>query len=574
MPEHIKKYLKLVESVESKKELKEGVRFGGKEKSLIMKHLGEFQIGIEFEYHPNDFDENFVTGGSRVSYEDGNSDIYDAIEEGFLEEISSARYEEYSVGHSTGSGMMLVYSDYGADGTLVIKNNRSYIEYTSLTQLYDQEDNTVAINFFTFLSKFHTIMEMYDNNEYDDDEVIELVGEIYRELVESGVILEDGYFLTNFGIVDNVSPYSYYDLTQHITNTELSTLDDIVGLYEMYSNTELDEIIANNINDPEVIIDILLNKIDFIEAVEDNFENVFGEYTIYKLGSEDSVGYEDELPSSIIDNIRDVEIEHDQQYEVITHNLSISDGLDTIKAMFDYISDNGYTSGKSGMHISISTTKGKGKVDLLKYLVLSDLEYVVGYLDGNKSPSHNPLFPTRKYVGNVMENLYIAINRVLDSTVLDYIIDNNGNVTMNDITRLTAKSLLDTNVFDEKFQSIKFGDYDVFDGRIELRYFGGEDYEDKYTEIEEHIYKALYVLYVSREGTLQKQYSKQLYQIITNTVAVSEVAGSLVMIRDIKARIDKGMLSDMKTIIEFIRRTKTKYNYRLVVDTIEHYLSK
>lgn len=91
MHEHIKKYLKLVESIE-KKELKEGVRFSGEEKNLIMKHLNEFQIGIEFEYHPHDFDENFVLGVSGVS---GDS-VYRNMEGNILEVIYNI-VKEYNI---------------------------------------------------------------------------------------------------------------------------------------------------------------------------------------------------------------------------------------------------------------------------------------------------------------------------------------------------------------------------------------------------------------------------------------------------------------------------------------------
>ena len=78
MHEHIKKYLKLVES--------------GEEKNLIMKHLNEFQIGIEFEYHPHDFDENFVLGVSGVS---GDS-VYRNMEGNILEVIYNI-VKEYNI---------------------------------------------------------------------------------------------------------------------------------------------------------------------------------------------------------------------------------------------------------------------------------------------------------------------------------------------------------------------------------------------------------------------------------------------------------------------------------------------
>lgn len=81
MHEHIKKYLKLVES--------------GEEKNLIMKHLNEFQIGIEFEYHPHDFDENFVLGVSGDSGDSGDS-VYRNMEGNILEVIYNI-VKEYNI---------------------------------------------------------------------------------------------------------------------------------------------------------------------------------------------------------------------------------------------------------------------------------------------------------------------------------------------------------------------------------------------------------------------------------------------------------------------------------------------
>jgi hypothetical protein len=78
----------------------------------------------------------------------------------------------------------------------------------------------------------------------------------------------------------------------------------------------------------------------------------------------------------------------------------------------------------------------------------------------------------------------------------------------------TINKVIDTN----KYQSIKFGDYKILDGRIELRFFGGENYHTMETEIKHHILRALYLLSFAYTDEYNNDYYKKIAKMVNRIV--------------------------------------------------------
>lgn len=221
-------------------------------------------------------------------------------------------------------------------------------------------------------------------------------------------------------------------------------------------------------------------------------------------GDEYSLIDEDILMPEIVRNnlLRPPEKEHDSQVEVVTKTVNPKVGLQMIKEMFSFIDEHAHTTDSSGLHISVSIGD---QVDLMKFLVLMEMGYIV-----------DNIFPERMHVANVDQKFSGYIERIFTNFVLmgdiDYTFSNKKILDVL-VSRITKSAL-----FMDKSQSIKLGDYEIHNGRIELRFFGGEDYEDRYDEIENHLYRALYILLVSTSNLYQKEYLKGLYTKVFNTI--------------------------------------------------------
>lgn len=77
---------------------------------------------------------------------------------------------------------------------------------------------------------------------------------------------------------------------------------------------------------------------------------------------------------------------------------------------------------------------------------------------------------------------------------------------------------------DDKHQAINKKWYDFLDGRIELRYFGGDEqseYEDRFDEIQDETLRACYMLQIAHSDDFEKEYRKYLYDIFNDYIEIS-----------------------------------------------------
>ena len=481
------------------KNLNEGFKFGRKEKSQIEQNLNRFAIGIEFEFHLNN-----NGNASTLEGENDTQSLIDAYSDGNLSKSTSPDIDyDFCVFEIDGSEYGL-YKQY--DGRLY--------EISSLETQVD------------------SVSEFFSSDAFDD------IGEYFKSL--STIIAnnyksfqQDSLFDDSDEVIDGLeeklsSLDTRYDMIETITAPEVQHL--FTGLYDRLNLTEgLLYIITNKTINKNTLEESLL-FVKYVRELEEKdvdlneyFEEIINDY-LEALGGDDPVNYaigisehfdtpilyydaDDttaELPDVVSNNLTAIEDEHNNQVEVVTDTVNIPTGIAIIEEMFDYIKENGSTSDSSGMHISISIDD-VDSVNLVKFLILMEMGYIV-----------DDVFPEREYVNDIDEIFSKTISRKID----DYIFLDKINYKMSnqEILEKVVTLIKSTSIFDDKYQSIKFGDYEIHNGRIELRFFGGKEYEYRYDEISQHIFRALYVLLVSSNDYKQKEYMKGLYKKIFDNI--------------------------------------------------------
>ncbi len=189
---------------------------------------------------------------------------------------------------------------------------------------------------------------------------------------------------------------------------------------------------------------------------------------------------------NLSDSVESVIDEHDAMKEVITRTMSIRDGLSHIRRMFAMLDNEAAdTPHYAGMHVSISTIENVNQVNRVKFMVLM----AGGYLD--------TLFPRRKHTNNLRTALVQAIEAA-DTT------------SLSDIEEELER---DDMLMSVKYSAINMSDYFDSNGRIELRFFGGNDYNKRFDEIKWQVIRAIFILSVSMDGRYDKIYQRELYKL-------------------------------------------------------------
>ena len=203
-------------------------------------------------------------------------------------------------------------------------------------------------------------------------------------------------------------------------------------------------------------------------------------------------------------------MEHDEQVEIITPIISIEEGIKQINKFSQLTKEHNWkTTEMSGLHISISFRDNR-QVDLLKFAVLMNGDYI----------EREHFRERNEMITNIQKLIRYSISKAYN-IIFDNIRVQAKNIETNgvfDQTKLfeLIKSFVETSsdVVKEKFTSINFNDYDMYDGRIEMRFFGDTNYEDQLEKISYNLYRAMYLLSIASTDQYRNEYLKQLYKLI------------------------------------------------------------
>ena len=526
-----------------KKSLVEGVKIGNKEKNHILQTSEDFNIGIEYEFGMIGVEhmEPYIHGDEGVFSIEELRDSQELNEIGDIDDINlfnsydkfkSFLYTEGTeklgiatlnifddmvhgvIFHQDGDKEIVLYGDeYDHIRTLhhyiesdEIVNSNDDIRKASI--LAFQVISNQLISFKTKVIRQYTKDSEQDVSEltlddietdtgtsdlFSEDLTKELgnafLGDLYKSLnqhgyMEDAIELEnEEFFLENFK--NNPLPFinDLYDIVEEYINPflegddvdESELYEKIIEFIKSYSLNPLDYDLTSNI---DIFIE---NNAKFADYwVEEKSQ------TVQSIADENRVSYD-----------KIVHEQHGDQAELITEPMDLEDALSHLKATFEMIEkEELYTFEESGLHISVSSNEyDLNKFNLVKFIMLMKYDYV------------DELFPERQYVNNIMGTLEQDIKGKLFE-IFSQISDKN----IQQFVLKLKESIASSSVSNVKHQSINFGDYRVSGGRIELRFFGGEYYEQQFEQIKDMLLRTLYILNISYTDLYEKEYNKAFYK--------------------------------------------------------------
>lgn len=493
----------------------------------------DIKCGVEYEFHPNG---EFIYGSdeldsslsieiigdmaSAVNILKKRINIYVDVEELNIEDIEYNMIEndsEFVDWLVNKSGIGLEQNIY-TDVVSVIKFLVELLENNILELKTDTEAEQLIRK--TFISVFG---ENFDISCTDTEDVIfaYMVTNVAKEKPDSDFskIATDASYFSDFLGDFNISDIDDLDT---FTNPIIDVVSDCEYLLNSFKNIELDNEIKymELFNMSEDALNIFDSQIDIYRdssVTLNYFTDEHGALCDHKIIEFDAYNIPDnyqgyiDLDTYRMQNLVDYELSHginvetdnNYQFELITDIMTVGECLDSLQEVFEFIDDHGYTTKHSGLHISISSDKWSNTpFNFLKFFTLMQFTHVLD------------VFPERQYVNNLYnkfvrsENtIHIVKDAIKNTNNLSQCVSNIHN-TLSDIN-LWKDGFLST-----KYQSVKFGDYEISKGRIELRFFGGDNYEDRYDEVEQLLFKSLYMMELSYGDLYDKEYKKLFVRIL------------------------------------------------------------
>ena len=501
----------------------EGVKFGDKEKALILKNAKDFNVGIEYEMHfkpPIDFHELTSDGYEFLISKIEGSDLREEMEDIYNAALDNDSYLE-DITKDFPSILKMMYALYDYE-QFVKKNVRPDIDVDAAfggeqDELFDDEKTPELF--------LRALKKTFEDNEIKWEDAKQVLSDLksHSPQYEDIILLMDAYYDGEL-FDDDGSMGKYSDYLKILTVIATSEEEKgITGMVDSMANTEIGP------PTPEEELTYTMGKVNSdtikyedynsyrlsnepIEVIEDIVLDYFREHGhdyIHEMsGDEEGIPTEGNLADNGVDTtvINAISTDHGDQAEVITEQMDVIQAFENISQMFNFIDDHAETSNISGMHVSISTNKyDLDDFNMMKFVALLDMDHVL------------ELFPERQYVYDLSGIINGAIKDEIAGTIEEEYISNNGKLSATSLVKSlarAAKYMIDT----EKYQSIKFGDYKIMDGRIELRFFGGEYYESMENEIKHHILRALYLLNFAYTDEYNNVFYKKIAKMVNGNV--------------------------------------------------------
>lgn len=516
------------------KNLFEGVKFGDKEKQLILKNADDFNVGIEYEFNSNE-------DNSHKSFEDvidinqdsddilrDISNLYDEVDRDLDENLGDTiinLLDTESVGEDIPYGFEEFYK-YLINISKDIK--KTILPDTETDDMFADDKYRAIVQYLynaahkEYGSDYNAIFNMFNSGSLEQKDAYNVMIQIIDIYFEGAFI--DGkdenadYLYDLFDAFDNRLYEIFledFDVEGFNLNAFKDDIDSLLRL--LVSNDFLDKEEDSEL--PFSISEYGMSNADFsisdyisyireygdVEYITNNLiDYVRNEYNEgYLTNSEDTARIDIDYLKDRVSNIDEVKPEHDDMVEVITSKMNVTDAIENIDDMFEYISELGDVRSYAGMHISISTNKyDLDDFDMLKFAILMKLPYVLSYFpERNMVNSLQTIIET-----NIEQKFYeeLALNIVYSKPLSEFIAD--------------ISAYVSAKLRNEKYQSIKFGDYNFLNGRVELRFFGGEDYHYRKDDILNQLLRALYMLNIGYTDAYKEEYKKTFLKVINDSV--------------------------------------------------------
>lgn len=552
-----------------KLKLVEGVQYGQKQSSWVLSNLDKFRIGLEAELSYKEMDSGDLSNmdsrdlADRYNF-DNSLSINDLVEryDGDADEIKrsvvdviATNMDEHEViiardGDALNPIIRLLNSE---DACRMVLDNQSDVEYGTLKIVmeliyggsgYSSLEETIK-PIYDFSEDYSTydILDKVLNGKYtvDIQILINELDSLNESLNEHVVVNDDGKLLDETEIDDDAMSEIINYATDLFDSLELLCRfrEDYLNLYKGSFRDALFNAINNGDNFDDYLEPLLdmagMDTTEFVDDVIGDLPSGYNAEPHHFYDVDDSSGEDNsdayiEQVQEIIDasgysSSFKVIPEGGKMIEIITKGEITGDEIEEIyDELFNIIKQlkiQGFTTRDSqddeqgtGMHISISMPSYKGMVDPVKFLLLSNIMELL--------PEDSRYI--RKYVNDIRENFKDRRSlEILVGSLFSNKFKNNESLSKDYAMILKEWSKLSIEK-DVKFQSVNFQHMDTQSGRIEIRMFGGENFDYMKDLMWEETIRSMYALYLASSDTEGDREYLQILNKMANEV-IHEIVG-------------------------------------------------
>lgn len=516
------KYLNIInESVDVSSGLFEGIRHGKKEADKVLSNPSRYNVGVEYE---------LVTSESLYDsvYSDMDDIDYDSIDffDGTTDEIESVFTNDdpnavVAIVVQENEFTMYYHDEFIHNDTPVVKSDAHDAIFANAWAMGNEDACRVVYMAMETLGRIATSLNDTINDELDMDN-IEL--NINPNIIDDVRIYHIALFFEKYesdsdfdDLVAYLVDYDYPIL--HGLADENAIIDPeriLAGIDFLENLRDIDDLVTHLVyldDERESTIDTIVSFTQYLATIP------FGVYTTpdytvvkerqrvtYMIGHIEQPETIHELLGS--HGVRYDRIEHDGEFvEVITEAMPLDITLRNMETMFSFIDSHAEisTNDSTGMHISISTNQWNlDEINFGKLMILMNFDYI-----------HTVLFQERGHVDDF-------------NSVVRTKLENDADQVISHMKSSTSLSSLYDNIFGsvvdmenlafDKYQSLNAQQYNISNGRLELRYFGGEDYETRYEVIEKELIRALAIMDISYGSMYEKEYQKAKYVYLDDMI--------------------------------------------------------
>lgn len=482
--------------------INEAARFGNKEKMEVIKKSNDFRIGIEYEF---EVDESYLSG-----YNDPDVEPTDEEIEREMDAIISRGPFKNMINEMASfiAGMV----DYMLMETLLNardENPNQPVESDFYQTLFSNIEEMQADDVFE-----HAI----DIINFERDNRMVMLFRLFSEAIEEYY----GTAFASFQYPQGTREAAIYlrklnEITEENKFQVLAAVKTFSdGFYDVFDTLEdhfmrktaadvartLQRDIASTSRLQELATD---NARLSLEVIDFNSPDL----------NEQAVSYvENEIPSHMSRYIEKIEEDSSLSHgaEVVTDPLTLADTFDFMEDMFAFIQKNGYTDNGCGMHVNIShRLMGKEvRLNPLRILTLLDPDFLQNRTVNRKLDKYEERSRYAQSFGSIL-----AQDHILGALVEAYV--NKGVVGLEeDLSFYLVRA--------EKYRAINFTAlFNVQQPdrrRIEVRLFGGKDYEKRFAEIQHDIYNLCYTIQAMVDPDFKKrEHLEGMFRLLNRAAA-------------------------------------------------------
>jgi hypothetical protein len=499
--------------------LVEAVRFGNKEKLEVAQKFNDFRIGIEYEFEVD----TSLLGSGGSDHEPSSYDIGEEAE----------RIVQSDMSHLISELAPLI------SGVV------DYIEMSDILNFRDSSPNQpVDSDFYQEVS--NTLEELQADDIFEG--VIALTEFESRYKNARGFVQFSEACEEEYGV--NFVTYKYKPslarACRYLINAELreDTKLDILAAFKDFSDDfydVFDELETHFLRGSAASVAASIrNAMSSTSVVRDQaHDNLVARYEEEigggEGGNEEAVQFVDsELPRHLQSQIEGVVEDSSLQHgaEVVTEPLDLKSAISFMEDMFAFIQKHGYTDNGCGMHVNIShRLMGKQpRLNPLRILTLLDPDFFQNRSLNRKLDKYEERAKYAQSFGGILSRQDILASLVESYAVRGF------DALEADLTSYLVRS--------EKYRAINFTalfNVEQEDRRrVEVRLFGGKNYETRIDEITHDIYNLCYVI----QAMVDPEFKKR-----------EHLEGIIRLLNRASARFDRNMKTTFMDLVARYRKT-------------------